>query len=266
MDKIIGIIPARMKSSRFPRKPMAKIHGIPMIGHCLYRSQMCKRLDGLYVATPDKEVFNYIKSIGGQTIMTSHKHKMCNDRVLEALLKVEKQIGERYDIVICIQGDQPMVFPQQIEDVAQPFIDDKSIQCATMMDKITRIEDHDNPNKIKMVVDLNNFVLYFSREPIPSRKKCSDIDSIPMYRHVALTSFRRGFFEKMNSIEMTPLETVESIDDIRYLEHGYKVKAVLTDSITDTVDTKEDLEYVSKLMENDELMKLYKDKEITLNR
>jgi len=266
MDKIIGIIPARMKSSRFPGKPMAKIHGIPMVGHCWYRSKMCKRLDALYVATPDEEVFDYVKSIGGKPIMTSHKHKMCNDRVLEALLKVEKQVGIRYDIVICIQGDQPMVFPQQVQDVVQPLIDNKSIQCATMMDRIKRIEDHDNPNKIKMVVDLNSFVLYFSREPIPSRKKCSDIEKIPMYRHVALTTFRRDFFEKMNSIEMTPLETVESIDDIRYLEHGYKVKAVLTDYLTDTVDTPEDLEYVSKLMENDELMKLYKGKEVTLKR
>lgn len=257
MDKIIAIIPARMKSSRFSGKPMAKIHGIPMIGHCLYRSNMCKRLNALCVATPDEVVFDYVKSIGGNPIMTSHKHKMCNDRVLEALLKVEKEKGIRYDIVICIQGDQPMVFPQQIDDVVQPLIEDKSIQCSTMMDRITRTEDHDNPNKIKIVVDLNNYILYMSREPIPSRKKCDDVNSIPMYRHVALTAFQRDFFEKMNSIKMTPLETVESIDDIRYLEHGYKLKAVFTDLVTDTVDTLEDLEYVSKLMENDELMKIY---------
>ena len=258
MEKVIAIIPARMKSSRFPGKPMAKIHGIAMIGHCWYRANMCKKHDELYVATPDEEIYDYIKSIGGKPIMTSHKHKMCNDRVLEALIKVEKEKNQRYDIVLCLQGDQPMVFPKQIEDVLQPLIDDSDLQCATMMDKITRIEDHDNPNKIKICVDLNNNILYMSREPIPSRKKCDDPNSIPMYRHVALTAFQRAFFEKMNSIEMTPLETVESIDDIRYLEHGYNVKAVFTDLLTDTVDTKEDLIYVEKLMENDELLKQYK--------
>ncbi len=258
MEKIIAIIPARMKSSRFPGKPMAKIHGIPMIGHCYYRSQMCKRLDGLYVATPDQEIFEYIKSIGGKPIITSHKHKMCNDRVLEALLIIEKETEENYDIVIIVQGDQPMVFPQMIKDVAKPLIEDESIKCVTMMDKIQRIEDHDNPNKIKIIVDLNYYAMYFSREPIPSRKKCDNIEEIPMYKHVALTSVRRDFFEKMNSVEMTPLETVESIDDIRYLEHGHKVKMVLTDYLTDTVDTKEDLRFVSILMENDKLMKLYK--------
>jgi 3-deoxy-manno-octulosonate cytidylyltransferase (CMP-KDO synthetase) len=264
MTKIITIIPARMKSGRFPGKPMAKIHGIPMIGHCWYRANMCKKHDGLYVATPDEEVYDYIKSIGGKPVMTSHKHKMCNDRVLEALLKVEKETKQRYDIVLCLQGDQPMVYPQQIEGVLQPLIDDKNLQCTTMMDKITRIEDHDNPNKIKIVVDLNNYVLYMSREPIPSRKKCNDLGIIPMYRHVALTAFQRDFFEKMNSIEMTPLETVESIDDIRYLEHGYKVKAVFTDLLTDTVDTPEDLKYVEKLMKNDNLIKLYKDKKLII--
>ena len=159
-----------------------------------------------------------------------------------------------------------MVFPQQIEGVIKPLVNNKAIKCSTMMDRIQRIEDHDNPNKIKIVVDLNFNALYFSREPIPSRKKCKpeEFTSIPMYRHVALTSFQRDFFEEMNSIEMTPLETVESIDDIRYLEHGYKVKCVLTDLITDTVDTLDDLKYVEKLMENDELMKKYLKKEVMI--
>ena len=221
----------------------------------------------LSLASPNSLIVSNVSckgSIGGKPVMTSHKHKMCNDRVLEALLKVEKETNQRYDIVLCLQGDQPMVFPQQIEDVIQPLIDDKNLQCATMMDKITRLEDHDNPNKIKICVDLNNYILYMSREAIPSRKKCDNLGIIPMYRHVALTAFQRDFFEKMNSIEMTPLETVESIDDIRYLEHGYKVKAVFTDLLTDTVDTKEDLEYVEKLMENDELMNSYIDKKVTV--
>ncbi len=256
MSKIIGIIPARMKSSRFPGKPMARIHGIPMIGHVYYRSHLCDRLDDLYIATPDQEIFDYIKSIGGKPIMTSSAHKMCNDRVLEALLKIEVQNNENYVIIVNIQGDQPMVFPKMIDDLAKSLIADESILCGTMMDKIQKVEDHDNPNKIKVVVDLNNFALYFSREPIPSRKKTSDI--IPMYRHVAITALRREFFLKMNSIEMTPLESAESIDDIRYLEHGHKVKMVLTDYKTDTVDTPEDLKNVEIMMSNDPLIPTYR--------
>lgn len=256
MSKIIGIIPARMKSSRFPGKPMAKIHGVQMIGHVYYRSRMCDRLDKLYVATPDQEIFDYIESIGGEPIMTSDSHKMCNDRVLEALLKIESQKNEKFDIIINIQGDQPMVFPRMIEDVTKPLTEDESILCATMMDKIQKVEDHDNPNKIKVVVDLNNFALYFSREPIPSRKKAPD--TIPMYRHVALTALRRDFFLKMNSVEMTPLETAESIDDIRYLEYGYKVKMVLTDYETDTVDTPADLKSVEIMMADDPLIPTYR--------
>ncbi len=238
---------------------MAKIHGIPMIGHVYYRSRMCDRLDGLYVATPDQEIFDYIKSIGGIPIMTSHSHKMCNDRVLEALLKIESQKNEKFDVVINIQGDQPMVFPRMIEDVTKPLTEDELIVCATMMDRIKKVEDHDNPNKIKVVVDLNNFALYFSREPIPSRKKPSD--TFTMYRHVALTALRREFFLEMNSKEMTPLETAESIDDIRYLEYGYKVKMVLTDYVTDTVDTPEDLKNVEIMMADDPLMPTYRNTE-----
>jgi 3-deoxy-manno-octulosonate cytidylyltransferase (CMP-KDO synthetase) len=260
MAKTIAIIPARMKSGRFPGKPMKTLHGVPMIGHCWYRSNMCKKLDALYVATPDEEIYDYIKSIGGKPVMTSHKHRMCNDRVLEALLKVEQENNTKYDIVVCIQGDQPMVYPQQIEGVIQPLLEEEDLQCTTMMDEIKRVEDHDNPNKIKIVTDLQSNVLYMSREPIPSRKKPKDADKIPMYRHVALTAFKREFFLKMNSIEMSPLESVESIDDIRYLEHGYKVRSVFTDLVTDTVDTEEDRIQVEKLMdEYDELLPKYAD-------
>lgn len=260
MTKIIAIIPARMKSGRYPGKPMKKLHGIPMIGHCWYRSNMCKKLDDLYVATPDEKIYDYIKSINGNPVMTSHKHRMCNDRVLEALLKVEDENNTKYDIVICIQGDQPMVYPEQIEGVIQPLLNEEDLQCTTMMDEIKTKEEHDNPNKIKIVTDLQGNILYMSREPIPSRKKPKDADKIPMFRHVALTAFKREFFIKMNSIEMTPLESVESIDDIRYLEHGYKVRSVFTDLITDTVDTEEDRIYVEKLMkETDKLLPKYKE-------
>lgn len=255
-SNIVAILPARMASSRFQGKPLAKIWGIPMIGHVYFRTKMCKILDGVYVATPDQEIFDYVKSIGGVPIMTLPTHEMCTDRVTEAALKIEDKMKKKLDIVVNVQGDQPMVFPKMLDDVVKPLLDDESLLCASMMSQIKTFEEHDDPNKVKVIVDLNNYAMYFTREPIPSRKKCSK--NIPMYKHVALTAFRRDFLIKFTNLEMTPLETVESIDNIRALEYGYKIKMVLTDYATDTVDTPEDLERVEKMMENDPLIPMYK--------
>ncbi len=119
--KIIGIIPARMASSRFPGKPMKKIHGMPMIGHCYKRSIMSKSLKNCYVATPDKEIFSYINSINGKAIMTSHKHEMCNERVFEAVDKIEKKLNKKFDVIVNIQGDLPMIYPSMIDTLVEPL-------------------------------------------------------------------------------------------------------------------------------------------------
>lgn len=255
--KSVGIIPARMKSGRFPGKPMAKIHGIPMIGHCYFRSKMSRILDEVYVATCDREIYEYIDGIGGKAIMTKDTHEMCTDRVVEATQKLEGELGHPLEMVVNIQGDQPMVFPEMIDDVVRPLLGDESILCSTMMARMRSFEDHDDPNRIKIVVDKDNFALYMSREPIPSRKKWKPDVPLPMYVHVAIIAFRRDFLMQFGGWTMTPLEKVESVDYLRVLENGYKIKMVLTEIQTETVDTPEDLKKVERMMIGDPLMPRY---------
>lgn len=255
MTKIVGIIPARMGSSRFPGKPLAKINEIPMVGHVYYRSKMSTRLDDVYVATCDKEIEDYITSIGGKAIMTSDKHKRASDRVAEALNKIENETGEKIDIIVLLQGDEPMIFPEMIDEAVQPFLDDKQIVVTNLMASIKTIEEFKDPNEVKVVVDRQHYALYFSREPIPSDKKGPNKDY--MYKQVCIIPFTRDFLIKFNKLEPTPLEIIESVDMMRIIEHGYKVKMVPTKFDTYSVDTTDDLKRVEKLMENDELVKKY---------
>ena len=251
----IGIIPARMASSRFPGKPMAKILDIPMIGHVYFRSKMCKLLDDVYVATCDREIYEYIESVGGKAIMTSDIHERASDRTAEAMLKIEKQIGTKVDIVVLIQGDEPMITPEMIESVTKSLIKDKTVKVANLMSDLQSKEEHEDANEVKVVVDKNNFAIYFSREPIPSRKK--GVQDIPMLKQVCIIPFQRDFLLEYNSMEQTPLEKIESVDMLRIIENGLKVKMVYSKNDTYAVDTKEDLENVQKIMKNDTLIREY---------
>jgi len=254
--KVIGIIPARMGSSRFPGKPLEKICGIPMVGHVYFRSKMADLLDDVYVATCDNEIMEYIKSIGGKAIMTSDKHKRASDRVAEALLKIEKETGEKVDIVVMIQGDEPMIYPEMINQSVNPLVKDKNILVSNLMADMKSSAEHEDPNEVKVVVDVNNFALYFSREAIPSNKKESNENY--MHKQVCIIPFTRNFLLKFNELEPTPLEIIESVDMMRVLEHGYKVKMVPTKYDTYSVDNKEDLMRVEELMKKDELLSKYK--------
>ena len=252
---IIGIIPARLASSRFPDKPMANILGMPMIGHCYTRSKMCNSLDEVYVATCDIEIFNYITSIGGKAIMTADTHERASDRTAEALGKIEKSTGQVVNIVVMLQGDEPMVTPKMIDDALQPLIDDPSIKISNLMAEMDTVEEHEDPNEVKVVVDKNNFALYYSREAIPSRKK--GVSDFQMLKQVCVIPYERDFLLQYNSMEQTPLEIVESVDMMRILENGMKVKMVYTDEKTYAVDTEEDLINVVNKMKNDNMIHKY---------
>lgn len=254
--KVIGIIPARMASSRLPGKPLAKICGIPMIGHVYYRSKMSKTLNQVYVATCDNEIADYIESIGGKAVMTANTHERASDRTAEAMSKIEKQIGGKVDIVVMIQGDEPMVYPEMIEESIKPMLNDSSINVVNLMATLKSKEEQNDPHEVKVVVDQNSFALYFSREPIPSWKKGAT--NVPMLKQVCIIPFKRDFLIKYNALNSTPLEIVESVDMLRVLEHGYKVKMVLTKFDTYSVDTIDDLKKVEKLMASDLLMNQYK--------
>lgn len=252
----IGIIPARMASSRFPGKPLALIGGIPMVGHVYLRSKMSASLDEVYVATCDQQIVEYIESIGGKAIMTADTHERASDRAAEALKKIEKRTGKNVDIVVMIQGDEPMLYPQMIDLACKAIVAYNDIQVVNLMAPIDGRQEHEDPNSIKVVVDNDCFALYFSREPIPSRKKGASV--LPMFKQVCIIPFRRNFLIKFNRLRPTPLEIVESIDMLRVLEHGYKVKMVPSRYQTYSVDTPIDLAHVAKKMAGDALLKKYR--------
>lgn len=252
---IIGIIPARMASSRFPGKPLARICGIPMIEHVYLRSKMCKSLKEVYVATCDKEIQDYCRQHKMNVVMTKNTHERASDRAAEAMLKIEKETGERVDIVIMIQGDEPMLKPQMIDLAIGPFKTDKTVAVVNLMGKLKDIQERQDPHEVKVVVDKNNFALYFSREPIPSRKKGAK--EIQMLKQICIIPFRRDFLIKFNRLKQTPLEIIESVDMLRLLESGYKVKMVHSLYSTYSVDTIADLKKVEKLMRYDELRGKY---------
>ena len=252
---IVAIIPARMNSSRFYGKPLANIAGIPMIGHCYYRTSMCETISKTYVATCDEEIKEYILSIGGNVIMTSKDHERASDRTAEAMLKVEQDTGRRIDIVVMIQGDEPMIHPEMISLSLKPFYSDDNIIVVNLMSKILNIDEFNDPNEVKVVVDNSSNAIYFSREPIPSRKK--GYDKVPMFKQVCVIPFKRDYLLEFNETQQTTLEKIESIDMLRVIENGKNVKMVLSDKVTYSVDTDLDLRNVEKKMKNDELISKY---------
>jgi 3-deoxy-manno-octulosonate cytidylyltransferase (CMP-KDO synthetase) len=252
---VIGIIPARLASSRLPNKPMADILGMPMIGHVYHRSKLSPTLNEVYVATCDVEIAEYIESIGGKAVMTADTHERASDRTAEALLKIEEKTGEKVDIVVMIQGDEPMVTPEMISASIDPLLQDASINITNLMAWMDTQEEHEDPAEVKVVVDKNNFALYFSREPIPSRKKGGT--NIPMLKQVCIIPFRRDFLLHYNEMEQTPLEIIESVDMNRLLENGIPIKMVMRKEETYSVDTKADLENVNARMKNDPLLAAY---------
>ena len=244
-----------MGSSRFPGKPMARIHGIPMIGHVYFRTAMSNLLGATYVATCDHEIYDFIYSIGGTAIMTSDKHERASDRSAEAMLKVEEMTGDRIDVVVMVQGDEPMVTPRMIDESLQPLLDDSSVNVVNLMAAIQDVEDFEDPNEVKVVVDLFDNAIYFSREAIPSRRKGTK--NVPMLKQVCIIPFRRNYLLKFNSMNQTPLEMIESVDMMRIIENGEKVRMVMTLEATSSVDTPEDLAWVAQLMKDDQLMNSY---------
>lgn len=253
---IIAIIPARMGSSRFPGKPLALILGVPMVGHVFYRSKKSSVLNEVYIATCDEEIGRYADSVGAKWIMTKNTHERASDRAAEAMLKIEESTGKKVDVVVMIQGDEPMIVPEMINLAVQPLLEDEQIGVSNLMAPIRSLEEHNDPNCAKVVVDKNNFALYFSREPIPSRKKWQGTD-FNMYKQVCIMPFTREYLLKFNDLEPTPLEKIESIDMNRFLEHGLKVKMAYEEYETYSVDTPEDLTKVEEHLKNDELVKEY---------
>ena len=241
--KILIVIPARMESSRFPGKPLKKINGIPMIEMIYKKLNRSRNKDhDLYVATCNYEIHSHIISIGGRSIMTSKKHKRATDRCSEALDKIEIKEKCKYDLVIMVQGDEPLVNNKMIKQSITPF-KLKDINVVNLMGEISKKEFLDE-DCIKVVTNKFNNALYFSRKPIPYLGKLKG----GIFKQICIITFRKIFLKKYIKMKPTPLEILESIDMLRILENGYNIKMIKTNEISIAVDRTKDIKKVENFL------------------
>lgn len=238
--KAVAILPARMGSSRFPGKPLARLLGKPMIQHVWERVAKAKSLAEVLVATCDAEIAEACRSFGASAIMTSDKHERASDRIAEAAKSVAA------DVYVMVQGDEPMTAPEMIDEALAPFFD-PSVTCVNLAGRIKTEAEFDDRNCIKVVMDINGDALCFSREPIPTRRN-NPWGNFAAWKQVCVIPFRADALEKFSALAPTPLERAESVDMMRFLEHGLKVRIVPTRHASHAVDTPQDLLRVEALM------------------
>ena len=241
--KIIGVIPARFESSRFPGKPLIDLKGKTMIQRVYEGAKRSKLLSEVIVATDDKRVYDEVKRFGGNVQMTSEKHTTGTDRCGEVVENID------CDIVINIQGDEPLVDSRQLDQICEAF-QDENVQIATLGINNVTEEDLQNPNRIKIVCDSNNDALYFSRSSIPNQQNAKDpvANDYPFLRHIGLYAYRTNVLNQLVNLKPTTLEKIESLEQLRWLYHGYKIRVVETDIETPNIDVPEDVSAVLDLL------------------
>lgn len=241
IDKIVGIIPARLAATRLPNKPLLDIAGKPMIQWVYEHACECKLLDDVVVATPDEEIKKCVESFGGKAIMTSSRHKSGTDRLAEAARKVQA------NIIVNIQGDEPLLEPSAVDMLAEVMLRDPSLPMASLMTKILDPKEEDNPSVVKVVTDIRGLALYFSRSKIPYTRHSAHAS---VYKHIGIYAYRLEFLLCYANMGQTPLEKTESLEQLRALENGYKIKMVETVFSPISVDTPDDLKAVKGVLEN----------------
>jgi len=255
MTKIIGVIPARMGSGRFPGKPLFKIAGMPMLEHVWYRAKMYKKWDELLVATCDNEIKEFADSKGIPCIMTSNKHERALDRVAEAIEKSNFKVNED-DIVLNVQGDEPMLQPDMITSTVQPMIDDKDVNGVVLSMPIIDKEQYYDPNTLKIIHNIKGDILYTSRAPIPYCKEFSiDLEAKRIY---GVFGFRWKFLKKFTEMPESPLELVEACDSNRLYDNGMTQRVAFYQYVDSfAVDIPEDAEKVEAHIKLDPFWKKY---------
>lgn len=247
-EQVLGIIPARYASTRFPGKPLALINGVSMIERVYRQASLCARLSAVIVATDDNRILEHVKSFGGRVMLTSEAHNSGTDRCAEVLNHLAEK-GERYSIAINIQGDEPFIQPSQIEKVVDIFLN-PAAEIGTLVKLIDKSEDIFNQNIVKAVIDAQGKALYFSRSPIPFvRNIMSDnwIKDNQFYKHIGIYGFRTATLKELTQLPPSPLERAESLEQLRWLFNGYSIFTRVTDIETIGIDTPDDL---SKLINN----------------
>ena len=243
MPKVICIIPARYQSSRFEGKPLADICEKPMIQHVYEKAAGFDLVSYVAVATDDERIFERVKGFGGNAIMTSPRHRSGTDRIAEA---VEDLGLDDTDIVVNIQGDQPLFVPTQIEEVARPLLDDPSLNFSTLIYQIRRDEEVYHPNAVKVAFDKDHFALYFSRATIPYDRDRKE--PVPYYKHHGIYGYRRSFLRIFTALEVSHLERTEALEQLRAMENGYRIKVIETLHDSVEVDTPEELARVCAII------------------
>ena len=242
--KVVCIIPSRHHSSRFPGKPLADLCGKPMIQHVYERVLQAKTLSYAAVATDDERIFAAVQGFGGRAVMTSPRHRSGTDRIAEAVANLGLDDN---DIVVNIQGDQPLFAPAQIDEVAAPLLADPSLPMSTLIYKIVREEEITHPNAVKVVFDADHFALYFSRATIPYVRDGGQ--RADYFKHHGIYAYRRDFLATFTHLPEGKLERLEALEQLRALEHGYRIKVVVTAHDSVEVDTPEELARVSEIIQ-----------------
>jgi 3-deoxy-manno-octulosonate cytidylyltransferase (CMP-KDO synthetase) len=244
--KITAVIPARYASTRFEGKALADIKGKPMVQHVYERASRASHVSEVIVATDDERIMQAVKAFGGRAEMTSRGHETGTDRLAEVAARLDS------DIIVNVQGDEPLIDPAMIDDAILPLIEDGSIRMGTLKSRIKKLHDFLSPNVVKVVTDWEGFALYFSRSPLPNfRDKWNDLKDeafasgkLLCYKHVGLYVYRRDFLLQFSQMSPTYLELAEKLEQLRALENGYRIKVVETEFDSIGVDVPSDLDSV----------------------
>ena len=251
--RVIGIIPARWKSSRLEGKVLANLLGKPVIQHVWEKAKESKVLEDVIIATDSEKVMKVIEGFGGKVVFTSKDQPSGTDRIAEVVNPID------VDVIVNIQGDEPLIHHSMINDVANALLEDKSASMATVVRKLSSEEEYQNPNVVKAVIDKDGYALYFSRSPIPYFREPIHTDPAcintpgrcvngPAYKHIGLYAYTKDFLFTYTNLPKSKLEEAEKLEQLRALENGYKIKTVETDFDTIGVDTAEDLKKVEEIL------------------
>ena len=247
--RIVAMIPARMGSSRFPGKPLVKILDLPMIEH-VRRRALLSCVDDVYVATCDEEIFTTVVQYGGKSIMTAKTHERCTDRVEEAVQNLQA------DIIVILQGDEPLFMPEVINLLIEPMSENQKIFCTNLLSPILHERDIIDEDIVKAVIDCKQYLMYYSRAPIPYRRVK---DASTFYRQTGISAFTKEFLQTYSHLPPTQKEVIESIDFLRILDHRYPIFGVIYNQRTVGVDREDDIKIVEEILQEDPLQNmLYK--------
>ncbi|MCF6269590.1 MAG: 3-deoxy-manno-octulosonate cytidylyltransferase [Melioribacteraceae bacterium] len=249
----LGIIPARYGSTRLEGKPLADICGKPMIQHVYERS--AKVLENIYIATDDKRIEDVVLEFGGKVVMTSHHHNSGTNRCLEAYEIIQKKHETKFDVVINIQGDEPMLEPSQLLELMSCF-DNSKTEIATLVTEVTDAEELNSKTNAFVIFDVNMKAIYFSRTPIPAVKgldKSEWFGKTDYYSHIGMYAYKPDTLEKVANLEQSKLELIEGLEQNRWIENGYPINVAITEFDSISVDTEKDLENIRKRMCKEEI-------------